>query len=362
MSSPTGRGMSRHRKVAVLSKENSDAWFKQMRDWLEGEGLFWVIETATPDSSAETILQGSTPDAEKASLEDPPPGVTSSLPTFRRLDAKTRYTIRLSLNEFDLERVEEAKTAREIWLSLQKKYKAKLPSAGRQYLEEYVTYKMDSSTTIERAWEELSKLGRKVVEQDPSLKALNSTNQRLARLPSALPAEYSSYRATLDARRDVDTEEALEILMEAEHSIHPEMGMFAKRPTSGHKPQRPRSPLQKEGQDCYLCRGHGHYLKSCPYTKVAVQAASEKRKAETSSRRSSDKVESKISQLEKTIDSLQKKLKEVESRQKSKKAYVAGTVESESSSDEGKHQSEEECQEETATFCKENVSTTSADT
>ena len=97
------------------------------------------------------------------------------------------------MNEFDLERVEEANTAREIWAILQKKYKAKLLSARRHYLEEYVTYKMDSSTTIERAWEELSKLGRKVVEQDPSLKTLNSTNQRLARLLSALPAEYSSY-------------------------------------------------------------------------------------------------------------------------------------------------------------------------
>ena len=154
-----------------------------MRDWLEGEGLFWVIETESPNSSAKNTPCGSTPDVEKAregvekiSLENPPLGGTSSLPTFRRLDAKARYTIRLLLNEFDLERVEEANTAREIWAILQKKYKAKLLSARRHYLEEYVTYKMDSSTTIERAWEELSKLGRKVVEQDPSLKTLNSTN------------------------------------------------------------------------------------------------------------------------------------------------------------------------------------------
>ena len=95
---------------------------------------------------------------------------------------------------------------------------------------------------------------------------------------------------------------------------------------------------------------------------VAVQVASEKRKAETSSRRLSDKVEPKISQLEKTIESLAKELKAVKSKQKSKKAYVAGAIESESSGNDDKHQSEEECQEEAATFCKENVSTTSADT
>ena len=195
------------------------------------------------------------------------------------------------------------------------------------------------------------------------MKTLNSTKQRLSRLLSALPAEYSSYRAALDARKDVEVEEALEILTEAEHNIHPEVGMFAKRPTSGHKTApRPWSLIQKEGQDCHLCKGRDHYMKSCPYTMVAVQAASEKRKAETSSRRSSDKVESKISQLEKTIESLVKELKAVKSKQKSKKAYVAGAIESESSSNDDKHQSEEECQEEAATFCKENVSTTSADT
>ena len=57
-----------------------------------------------------------------------------------------------------------------------------------------------------------------------------------------------------------------------------------------------------------------------------------------------------------------KLLKVVKSKQKSKKAYVAGAIESESSGNDDKHQSEEECQEEAATFCKENVSTTSADT
>jgi hypothetical protein len=99
----------------VLLKENSDAWFKQMRDWLEGKGLFWVIETAILFSST-----GSTPNlkgtegVENLSLDDPPLGATSSLLTFRRLDAKARYTIRLLLNEFNLKRVKEAKTVREI--------------------------------------------------------------------------------------------------------------------------------------------------------------------------------------------------------------------------------------------------------
>jgi hypothetical protein len=47
--------------------------------------------------------------------------------------------------------------------------------------------------------------------------------------------------------------------------------------------------------------------------------------------------------MQATIDSLQKKLKEVESKQKSKKAYTARAVVSGSSSNEDKYQSKEEC-------------------
>ena len=92
-----------------------------------------------------------------------------------------------------------------------------------------------------------------------------------------------------------------------------------------------------------MCKGHSYYLKNCPYTKTAVQAASEKRRAETSSRRSSNKTETRFNQMQATINSLQKRLKEVESKQKSKKAYTARAVVSESSSDKDKHQPKEEC-------------------
>ena len=120
--------------------------------------------------------------------------------------------------------------------------------------------------------------------------------------------------------------------------------MFAKRPTSSYKTAlRPQSLIQKEGQDCYLCKGRDYYIKSCPYTIVAVQAASKKQKAKTSSQQSSDKVELKISQLEKTIKSLAKELKVVKSKQKLKKAYITRVIELELSSNNNKHQSKEEC-------------------
>lgn len=369
MSSPSEKEVSRHRKVAVLSKENSDAWFRQMRNWLEAEGIFWVIETVTPGRPSGPMpdLRGTTEGIDNLSLDDPPQGGTSNLATFKQKDAKAKYWIELSLNEFDQERVEDAQTARDMWTILQKKYKAKLPSTGRQYLAEYVNYRMESSTTIDQAWQDLSRLGRKVVEQNPALKAMNSTKERFARLLSALPPEYHSYKAGLDVQRGIEIEEALEILNEAEHTVHPEIGLYAKRPAGGFKqkdkPQRARSPVQGNDQNCYLCKGHGHQLKTCPYMKVAVKSATEQRRADASSRRTSDQVaahSSDISQLKATINDLIKELKAAKAEKKSKKAYAAKIQESDSMP-EVLPSSSEESQEETATFCKENVSTIIAD-
>ena len=73
------------------------------------------------------------------------------------------------MNEFDRERVEDTKTAKDMWTKLQKKYKSKLPSTRSQYLVEFVNYKIESSTSIHQAWQDLSRLGEKVVEQNPDL-------------------------------------------------------------------------------------------------------------------------------------------------------------------------------------------------
>jgi hypothetical protein len=75
---------------------------------------------------------------------------------------------------------------------------------------------------------------------------MNTTKERFARLLSVLPLEYHLYKAGLDVRKDIEIEEALEILNKAEYTIYPKIGLFAKRPTSSFKlkerPQRSISP------------------------------------------------------------------------------------------------------------------------
>jgi exonuclease VII large subunit len=40
MNSTKHHTMSKHQRVATLSRDNVDKWFMQMRDWLEAEGVF----------------------------------------------------------------------------------------------------------------------------------------------------------------------------------------------------------------------------------------------------------------------------------------------------------------------------------
>ncbi|KAK7722991.1 hypothetical protein SLS57_004847 [Botryosphaeria dothidea] len=71
---------------------------------------------------------------------------------FSKADAKAQYWISLCISEADQERISELPTAKQIWESLKAKYKAKLQGTGRQYLLEYVNYRMEPGTTIEDAW------------------------------------------------------------------------------------------------------------------------------------------------------------------------------------------------------------------
>ena len=146
--------MSKHRRVAILGKDDIDTQYRQMRNQLEGEGIVQVIKIATPQS-----LDASTPNIgdvlikgiSNLSLDDLPIGGISNVVAFQQKDTKAKYQLNLSLNKFNQERVKDAKTAREIQRILQKKYKVKLPSSRRYYLLKYTTYKIDSSTTIDKA-------------------------------------------------------------------------------------------------------------------------------------------------------------------------------------------------------------------
>jgi hypothetical protein len=99
----------------------------------------------------------------------------------------------------------------------------------------FSTFKIDASTSIDAAWQQINTLGNKVVEQRPKLKSLNSIESRIQQLLVALPINYAAYKAGIDARGKFDPEEALLILNEAQATVNLEAAHYAKKPYQNNK-------------------------------------------------------------------------------------------------------------------------------
>jgi hypothetical protein len=215
--------------------------------------------------------------------------------------------------------VEEEETSKAIWERLQKKYKTRLASAGRQYLVEFSTFK-------------------------------------------------------IDARGKVDPEEVLLILNEAQATVNPKAAHYAKKPYQSSKPShqkrnppaRARSPLQRDGLSCHLCGAPDHQMKSCNYISAVKAYGRKLRREHLDSKKSSEQISSQgteVARLNKEIEYLKKTVKQMQGS-KFTKAHLATQTESESTDSgldslSGSDQGEPEI--EYANLSKENVSTTTAD-
>lgn len=173
MSSPKSESsVYRHRRVEVLSRDNSDTWFKDMKNWLQGESLWPIVMTQLSQKTPSSTLR----------------------------------------------------------------------------------FEGSSATNLESLLEEITLL-----------------------------SEYATYKAGMDARGEIDPEKGLEILREAERDLHPEFGLFAKKPYGKPRPraqeERPRSPIQRDGQNCFLCNESDHQMRSCPYMSAAKRTANQERRS-----------------------------------------------------------------------------------
>jgi hypothetical protein len=57
---------------------------------------------------------------------------------------------------------------------LKKRYEDKRPSVGRQYLQEYVNYRMPEDGSIQDAWTDIQRLTRHVRSINPGMKEFAS--------------------------------------------------------------------------------------------------------------------------------------------------------------------------------------------
>ena len=126
---------AKRRPVPVLTRENSDQWFTLMERWLMGEDLYYVVNTHVPTTPASNI--------------------TSPLGSIgvgnQRENAKTLYWLTICISADDQEYISDKTDAKSAWDALKSKYKEKLQTTGRQYLQEFIGYKMAPGTSVDKA-------------------------------------------------------------------------------------------------------------------------------------------------------------------------------------------------------------------
>jgi hypothetical protein len=115
------------RPAPTLTRENHEEWFTLLELHFQAEGIWSTVMGASIDET----------------------------PMVEKQDAKARYVLFICTGELDRERIRGQLSAKEQWNTLKKRYLEERPSYGRQYLSEFVNYRMPADGSVEESWVKL---------------------------------------------------------------------------------------------------------------------------------------------------------------------------------------------------------------
>jgi len=285
------------RPAPMLTRENYRSWFQIMRDFLEGEGVYWTVEelttpSSTPDTSFSAGSLGSMLHSQHS-------------PQWRKDNGKARYNINLCLEQDDKDEVEELRAASKVWGHLWDKYNTKFSADAMAYIQEYVNFRMQDGQGVRSAWVHLTNLGRQIAEIDPTEKAYKEPSKRIKHLLAALPPAYRSTRSTINAQVGLTPEQILLLLESQEAEFNKESqdnAMYAGR----LKIQQHRSQPGQRPFTCLICNGN-HKAADCPDL-PAVQKSFKRKADRTQERAQSSRRRRSSPEGNKDLKSLIKKL------------------------------------------------------
>lgn len=194
---------AKRRPVPVLTRENCDQWFTLMKRWLIGEDLWLVIEISAVNTPASDSF---------FSLSNL--GFKS-----QKTNAKALYWLTICISADDQEYLTDKVNTKNAWDVLKSKYKKKLQTTGRQYLAEFIGYKMPVGVFIDETWTHLSRLGRKIAATKSDMAGLSKLERRFQALLQALLKDYMMIRDAINAQDTPDVERGLQKLQEKEAQL-----------------------------------------------------------------------------------------------------------------------------------------------
>ena len=282
-----------YHRILILSRDNYELWFQDMRFKLQGKEIFYVIETSKREYAWIHRAQGSTPvvktpatsntgdtDVDYISTKFEALGGTwneEKAKEYARDQAKAFYFISTSLGVDDKSAIGEYKEAKEFWTYLKLKYGKTNQTTAHKYMTKLQTFEFDQEKGIDSAWSTLKGYRRKGIAADATLRVSYPDEALFLILTRALPSEYKPITRGFITQPSLTVEEKLRMLGEQEDEIRDEAVEHAKvaRANKSSRPHHRHADSNASGSDdsqysikCLLCKG-AHRVLNCRHLDLA---------------------------------------------------------------------------------------------
>ncbi len=187
--------------VFILTHKNYDQWFSLMKKWLIEKDLWFIIEDKSDLNTLDSIID-----------------IISEIQSLdfesQKIDVKAHYWLIICIIINDQEHTADKTSAKEIWNTLSYKYKEKLQIIEKQYLMNFIDYRMLMNISIEKTWTHLVKLTWKIIITQNDISNLFKSERRFQVLLKLLSDEYMIIWDVIDAQNKSNVERELQKLQE----------------------------------------------------------------------------------------------------------------------------------------------------
>ncbi len=172
-----------------------------MKRWFIEKDLWFIIEDKSDLNTLNSIIS-----------------IISEIQSFnfesQKINMKAHYWLIICIIIDDQEHTANKILAKEIWNALSYKYKEKLQITERQYLMNFIDYKMLTNIFIEKTWTHLIKLTWKIVATQKDISNLFKSERRFQVLLQSLSDKYTVIWNIIDAQNKSDVKKRLQKLQE----------------------------------------------------------------------------------------------------------------------------------------------------
>ncbi len=187
--------------VFILTCKNCNQWFSLMKRWLIEKDLWFIIEDKSDLNTLNSVIN-----------------IISEIQSLdfksQKIDVKAHYWLIICIIINDQEHIADKTSAKEVWDALSYKYKEKLQIIERQYLMNFIDYRMSTNIFIEKTWTHFVKLTWKIVATQNDMSNLFKSERHFQVLLQLLSDEYMIIQNIIDVQNKSNVERELQKLQE----------------------------------------------------------------------------------------------------------------------------------------------------